>query len=186
MPCHEGDRDRSRLLPLAAVDRWDKIGDDDIDADGRTNSVRISSARSHSPIGITKLDLNVPALRIAERVQTAPECIRQWVAEVKRTPARQSAAIFAGCCARAASGQRRCAAEQRDEIAPFQADRIASAAPSREWQHSGLARIKSGACRSAGFRSGLCHLRVKSCCYRTAKAMAGSPQSADIRVGAVG
>jgi SnoaL-like domain len=27
---------------------------------------------------------------------------------------------------------------------------------------------------------------VKSCCYRSAKAMAGSPQSADIRVGAVG
>jgi hypothetical protein len=29
-------------------------------------------------------------------------------------------------------------------------------------------------------------LWVKSCCYRSAKAMAGSPQSADIRVGAVG
>jgi hypothetical protein len=31
-----------------------------------------------------------------------------------------------------------------------------------------------------------CPDRVKSCCYRSAKAMAGSPQSADIRVGAVG
>jgi hypothetical protein len=37
-----------------------------------------------------------------------------------------------------------------------------------------------------GVSDSRCRRWVKSCCYRSAKAMAGSPQSADIRVSAVG
>jgi hypothetical protein len=74
MWCHDN-RDRSRR-PHGGLDRWDKMGDDDIDA--KPNELfSILLGTIASPVGITKLDLNVPVLRIAERVQTAPECIRK-------------------------------------------------------------------------------------------------------------
>ena len=64
MWCHD-DRNRSRC-PHGGLDRWDKVGDDDIDA--KPDEVfSIFLGAIASPVGIPKLDLNVPALRIAER-----------------------------------------------------------------------------------------------------------------------
>jgi hypothetical protein len=54
------------------------MGDDYIDAEP-DEFFSIFFGAIASPVGITKLDLNVPAFRIAERVQAAPECIRKGV-----------------------------------------------------------------------------------------------------------
>ena len=71
-------------------------------------------------------------------------------------------------------------AEQRDELASLQPIEWHRQPQPIPGQHIASARIKSGACCGAGFRSTLRQLRVKSPHYRTATSTAGSPQLADI------
>ena len=80
-------RDRLRG-PHGGLDRWDKMGDDDIDAKpDELFSILLGTIAS--PVGIAELDLDVLAFRVAEGVQTAPEGISERMREATQTPARQ-------------------------------------------------------------------------------------------------
>ena len=64
------------VAPMAALDRWDKMGDDDIDAKpDELFSILLGTIAS--PIGVAKLDPDVLAFRVAKGVQTAPESISE-------------------------------------------------------------------------------------------------------------
>ena len=76
MRCHDN-RNRSRR-PHSGLDRWDKMGDDDIDTEpDELFGVLLGTVAL--PIRVAEIDLNVLAFRIAKRVQTTPECIRKRV-----------------------------------------------------------------------------------------------------------
>ena len=66
------------VAPHGGFDRWDKMGDDDIDAKP-DELFRILLGTIALPIGVAEIDLDVLAFRIAKRVQTTPECIRKRV-----------------------------------------------------------------------------------------------------------
>src|SRR5437660_8766619 len=95
-------RDRLRC-PHGGLDRWDKMGDDDIDAKpDELFSILLGTIAS--PIGVAELDPDVLAFRVAKGVQTAPESISERMrgeADTS-TPMRGN---FPGCCAGAASGR---------------------------------------------------------------------------------
>src|SRR4029077_7297002 len=74
MRCHDN-RDRLRC-PHGGLDRWDKMGDDDIDAKP-DKLFSILPGKIASPIGVAELDPDVLALRVAKSVQTAPESISE-------------------------------------------------------------------------------------------------------------
>jgi len=68
-------RDRLRC-PHGGLDRWDKMGDDDIDAKpDELFSILLGTIAS--PIGVAELDPDVRAFRVAKGVQTAPESISE-------------------------------------------------------------------------------------------------------------
>ena len=83
MRCHDN-RNRSRR-PHSGLDRWDKMGDDDIDTEP-DELFGILLGTIALPIGVAELYLNVLTLRISERPQTD--------VEVTQTPPRQYEAIF--------------------------------------------------------------------------------------------
>ena len=68
-------RDRLRC-PHGGLDRWDKMGDDDIDIKPNEFFGKLLSTVA-SPLGIAELDLDVLAFRIPEGRQTAPESISE-------------------------------------------------------------------------------------------------------------
>src|SRR6516164_2777902 len=70
MRCHDN-RDRSRC-PHGGLDRWDKMGDDDIDTKP-DELFGILLGTIALPIGVAELYLNVLTLRISERPQTDVE-----------------------------------------------------------------------------------------------------------------
>ena len=64
------------VAPHGGFDRWDKMGDDDIDTKP-DELFGILLGTIALPIGVAELYLNVLTLRISERMQSAPESIRK-------------------------------------------------------------------------------------------------------------
>jgi hypothetical protein len=74
MWCHNnGDR---FCCAHGGLDRWDKMGDDDIDAKpDELFSILLGTIAL--PVGVAELDPDVLAFRVAKGVQTAPESISE-------------------------------------------------------------------------------------------------------------
>ena len=71
------------VAPMAAADRYGKMGDDDIDIEpDEFFSVLLGAIASR--VGIAELDLDVLAFRIAEGVQSAPESISERMRRRRR------------------------------------------------------------------------------------------------------
>src|ERR1700747_2699042 len=107
-------RDRSRC-PHGGLDRWDKMGDDDIDAKPDEFFSELLGTIT-SPVGVAELDLDVLAFRIAE-LQTAPERISERVRRRRRHQYANMGQFSWLLCARPERPACRRAAEQRDERA---------------------------------------------------------------------
>ena len=106
----------------------------------RTNSAANSANRSERP---SAQRTSIAAVRPSVQPSSRKRCTRaatNWPWDDGVPPARTPmVGSLAGCCARAASGQRRRAAEQRDELAPPHS--ITSSARSRK--DSGIASLRA-------------------------------------------
>ena len=81
-------------------------------------------------VGPAVLDRHVLAFDVAGLVQALAECGQGARPAHRRVGLRNPITGIAGCCARAASGHRRRAAEQRDELAPLSFDHLVGGASS--------------------------------------------------------
>src|SRR6266404_9085556 len=71
-----------------------------------------------SPVGIAKLDLDVFTIRVAEGVQTAPECIGERMRRRRGHQHSNKGEFSWSLCARSKWPYRRHAAQTRNEFAP--------------------------------------------------------------------
>ena len=108
-------------------------------------------------------DRNVPALDEAQFTQASLKCRRDRARqragrpEVKVADHRRDRLLRTN-----RKGPCRCQASQRHQLASFQLMELHPLPLTRERKHSGLARIRSGACCDAGFQPGLGPLWVKT------------------------
>jgi hypothetical protein len=93
------------------------MGDDDIDADPHEFFGKLLSTVT-SPVGIAELDLDVPAFRIPECMQPAPESIRKRVRRWRRHKHPNERQFWRLLRTRRERPHRRRAAKQRNELAP--------------------------------------------------------------------
>src|ERR1700722_6699513 len=108
-------RDRLRC-PHGGLDRWDKMGDDDIDAEpDELFSILLGTIAL--PIGVAELDPDVLAFRVAKSVQAAPESIRERMRGRRRHQYADEGRFSRLLRRRRKRPCHRRAAKQRDEFA---------------------------------------------------------------------
>src|SRR5436190_24373245 len=82
----------------------------------RTSSLGVLLGTIASPVGIANLDLDVFTIRVAESVQTAPECIGERM-RMRRGHQHSNKGEFSwSLCARPKRPRRSHSAEQRNEL----------------------------------------------------------------------
>src|SRR5215469_12802593 len=109
-------RDRFRC-PRGGLNRWDKMGDDDIDANlDELFSILLGTIAL--PIGVAELDPDVLAFRVAKGVQTAPESVSERLRGRSRHQHANEGQFSWLLCARRKRPRHRRAAYKRDELAP--------------------------------------------------------------------
>jgi hypothetical protein len=94
------------------------MGDDYIDTEP-DQLFSILRGAIASPVGIAELDVDVLAFRITEGLQTAPESISERMRRRRRHQHPNKGDFRWLLCARCEGPRDYCAAEQRNEPAPF-------------------------------------------------------------------
>jgi len=105
------------VAPHGGFDRWDKMGDDDIDAKP-DELFRILLGTIALPIGVAELDPDVLAFRVAKGVQTAPESISERMRGRSRHQHADEGQFSRSLCPRRKRPDSRRATKQRDELTP--------------------------------------------------------------------
>src|SRR5881398_2974191 len=99
-----------------------------------------------SPVGIAKLDLDVFTIRVAEGVQTTPECIGERMRRRRGHQHSNKGEFSWSLCARPKRPRRSHSAEQRDQLPPPHGHslhaRIAHLTSLRSKRHEYLASVK--------------------------------------------